>query len=219
MLVFWGCACMGEINEGGQTIRALMFGIIFGLCIQIFGLDTTCHLNPAITLTYIIFGDVSLVLGLFYMLSQVLGAIIGYALLELIGPEELSFFGLMKIESFCVTLLRRNVGLLRCMTWEALATGALCLMVCSIIDFKNRDRVESIPIKFTLCVFAMVYVCMPYTGGSINPARSFGPAVWHHDFSDHWVHWFGPLLGSGFATVLYHLVFLSKEDADAKAAV
>nr|XP_024219293.1 aquaporin-2-like [Halyomorpha halys] len=82
MLVFWGCACMGEINEGGQTIRALMFGIIFGLCIQIFGLDTTCHLNPAITLTYIIFGDVSLVLGLFYMLSQVLGAIIGYALLE-----------------------------------------------------------------------------------------------------------------------------------------
>ncbi|KAE8573667.1 Aquaporin 2-like [Halyomorpha halys] len=171
MLVFWGCACMGEINEGGQTIRALMFGIIFGLCIQ------------------------------------------------LIGPEELSFFGLMKIESFCVTLLRRNVGLLRCMTWEALATGALCLMVCSIIDFKNRDRVESIPIKFTLCVFAMVYVCMPYTGGSINPARSFGPAVWHHDFSDHWVHWFGPLLGSGFATVLYHLVFLSKEDADAKAAV
>ncbi|CAH1404237.1 unnamed protein product [Nezara viridula] len=212
MLVFWGCACMGEINEGGQTVRSLMFGIIFGLCIQIFGLDTTCHINPAITLTYIIFGDVSLVFGLYYMLSQILGGILGFALLELIGPEELSFYGVVKVENFCVTNIRRNVGILRSLFWEASATGTLCFVVCSIIDPRNRDRVESIPIKYTLCVFSMIYVCMPYTGGSINPARSLAPALWHQDFSNHWVYWIGPLLGSAFVTVLYHLIFLSKDE-------
>ncbi|XP_014284730.1 aquaporin AQPAn.G isoform X1 [Halyomorpha halys] len=212
MLVFWGCACSGEVNEGGQTIKALMFGIIFGLCIQIFGLDTTCHINPAITLTFVIFGDVSLVLGLFYVLCQILGGLVGYAVLELIGPEEMSFYGLVKIKNFCVTSVIAEVGIAKTLFWEASGTGTLCLMICSILDTKNRDRIETIPIKLTLCVFTMVYICLPYTGGSINPARSIGPALWHMVFADHWVYWIGPLIGSLFVTVLYHLIFLPKDE-------
>ncbi|XP_014284732.1 aquaporin AQPcic isoform X2 [Halyomorpha halys] len=164
MLVFWGCACSGEVNEGGQTIKALMFGIIFGLCIQ------------------------------------------------LIGPEEMSFYGLVKIKNFCVTSVIAEVGIAKTLFWEASGTGTLCLMICSILDTKNRDRIETIPIKLTLCVFTMVYICLPYTGGSINPARSIGPALWHMVFADHWVYWIGPLIGSLFVTVLYHLIFLPKDE-------
>ncbi|XP_027766857.1 aquaporin-2-like, partial [Empidonax traillii] len=45
-----------------------------------------------------------------------------------------------------------------------------------------------------------------YTGCSMNPARSFAPAVIVGDFSDHWVFWVGPLLGAAVASLLYNLV-------------
>lgn len=41
----------------------------------------------------------------------------------------------------------------------------------------------------------------------MNPARSFGPALWNADFEAHWVYWVGPMLGGFFAAYLYKLVF------------
>ena len=50
-------------------------------------------------------------------------------------------------------------------------------------------------------------IAIPYTGCSINPARSFGPAVIMRDFKHHWIFWLGPLAGSVFAAMLHFLVF------------
>ncbi len=50
---------------------------------------------------------------------------------------------------------------------------------------------------------------IPYTGGSLNPARSFGPCVANASFEHyHWIYWIGPLLGSLLATGFYKLVKL-----------
>lgn len=46
-----------------------------------------------------------------------------------------------------------------------------------------------------------------FTGGSLNPARSFGPAVIAHSFNhDHWIYWVGPFIGSIMAVGFYRLV-------------
>jgi len=55
-------------------------------------------------------------------------------------------------------------------------------------------------------------VGIPLTGASMNPARSFGPAVVANTWSDHWIYWLGPLIGAGIAALVYEFVFLHREE-------
>ena len=52
------------------------------------------------------------------------------------------------------------------------------------------------------------------TGASMNPARSFGPAVWNWNWDSHWVYWAAPLLGSTLAALFYRSVFWKKNPKD-----
>ncbi len=53
---------------------------------------------------------------------------------------------------------------------------------------------------------------VPLTGASMNPARSFGPALVANQWADHWVYWLGPLIGAGIAALVYEFVFLHREE-------
>ena len=52
----------------------------------------------------------------------------------------------------------------------------------------------------------------PITGASMNPARSFGPALAHHNFTLHWCYWVAPIAGAVAAALLYEHVLLEKSD-------
>lgn len=58
-----------------------------------------------------------------------------------------------------------------------------------------------IGLTVTLCHL----IAIPYTGCSLNPARSFGPSVIMNNFQDHWVFWLGPLSGSVVASIIHYL--------------
>ena len=60
------------------------------------------------------------------------------------------------------------------------------------------------------CLVASLKVVLQ--GTSINPARSFGPALIKNEWEDHWVFWVGPLLGGALGGGLYKLVFFNKKD-------
>ena len=53
---------------------------------------------------------------------------------------------------------------------------------------------------------------IPLTGASMNPARSFGPALVANTWADHWVYWLGPLIGAAIAALVYEFVFLHREE-------
>ncbi|KAL4565662.1 hypothetical protein LXL04_029765 [Taraxacum kok-saghyz] len=64
------------------------------------------------------------------------------------------------------------------------------------------------PIAIGFIVGANILAAGAFSGGSMNPARSFGPAVVNGDLSQNWIYWVGPLIGGGLAGFIYGDVFI-----------
>ena len=112
---------------------------------------------------------------------------------------------------------------------EMLLTMLLVLVVyASAVDSGNNSSPMLPPLLIGLTVTVAHLLLIPFTGElwlsqaihvtyftlgtSINPARSFGPALIKNQWEHHWVFWVGPLLGGALGGGLYKLVFFNKKD-------
>jgi aquaporin related protein len=89
---------------------------------------------------------------------------------------------------------------------EALCTAELVFTIIMLAKEKHRATYIA-PVGIGLSLFIAELVAVYYTGGSLNPARSFGPAAVAHQFSsNHWIYWVGPFIGSLLAVFFYYLM-------------
>jgi len=65
------------------------------------------------------------------------------------------------------------------------------------------------PFAVGMTILILHCVGIPFTGASMNPARTFGPALVNSQWANHWVYWCGPLLGSSIAAIVAQIIFLS----------
>lgn len=210
LLVFLGCtACVGSL---GTTPTPLQIGLAFGfavmIAVQCFGHISGAHVNPAITAATVILGNTSLLMAGFYIIAQCLGSLIGYGLLKMTTPQDLLYS--KPNESFCVTRIDSHLHPAHGVAVEALATGVFVFFACAVWDSRNAKNTETIAIKFGFCITMLALAFAPYTGCSLNPARSFGPAVWNNDFENHWVYWLGPIGGAIISALIYRCLFMPK---------
>ena len=86
--------------------------------------------------------------------------------------------------------------------------GLVYTVYATAIDPRSKGNVSIIaPLAIGLIVAANILFAGAFDGGSMNPARSFGPALVAWDFTNHWVYWVGPLVGAGLAGIIYeHLI-------------
>lgn len=108
---------------------------------------------------------------------------------------------------FCVTDVNTKLSPAHGAAAEALATGILAFFACGSWDSRNAKNTDSLGIKFGLCVAVLCLAFIPHTGCSLNPARSFGPAIWNGHWNDHWVYWLGPIAGAIIAALIYRCLF------------
>ncbi len=95
---------------------------------------------------------------------------------------------------------------------EAVLTFVLVFTVFATA-MDPRGMANLAPIAIGLAVLVDHFVGVPLTGASMNPARSFGPALVAGFWDDHWVYWLGPLIGGGLAALVYYLTFMwGRED-------
>ncbi|XP_012226157.1 aquaporin [Linepithema humile] len=210
ILVFLGCtACVGSMEESPKQLQiAFAFGIAVMISIQCVGHISGAHLNPAITVAAMILGKKSLLMSGFYVVAQCLGALLGYGLLKGITPEHLLHSGTTStINSFCTTDVNRNLTPGYGVAAEALATGILTFFACGIWDSRNKKNTDSVAIRFGFCVTALCLAFIPYTGCSLNPARTIGPAMWNNYWHNHWIYWLGPIGGAIIAALMYRCLF------------
>ncbi|XP_074557055.1 putative aquaporin TIP2-1 [Curcuma longa] len=92
---------------------------------------------------------------------------------------------------------------------EVVITFALVYTVyATAADPKKGSLGTVAPIAIGFIVGANILAAGPFSGGSMNPARSFGPAVASGDFAGNWVYWVGPLIGGGLAGLVYGDIFI-----------
>ena len=88
---------------------------------------------------------------------------------------------------------------------EIFLTFMLLTIIMVVVNNQGRlGYISGIAIGSTVCFG--ILVGGPISGGSMNPARSFGPAAVSWSWSHHWVYWVGPLAGAVMETAIWHLI-------------
>jgi aquaporin related protein len=104
------------------------------------------------------------------------------------------------------TKLDTSISVTRGLFLEAFVTAQLVLTILML------EAGSAKPMYIGLSLFIAEICSVYFTGGSLNPARSFGPAVVVGFTSYHWIYWLGPLLGAGMASGIYALInFVRRE--------
>lgn len=218
-LVFVGCmGCMSTMAPGGipHAQISFTFGFAVMFAIQIFGHISGAHLNPAVTVAAVVLGYVPYLLAPIYVVAQVIGAVLGFALLKAVTPgkffdakEHFNAITNQTVRDYgvCSTIPNPEISSLQALAVEIMITLILILVCAGVWDHRNAKNTDSIPIRFGLTIAGLAMAGGPYTGASMNPARSFGPALLNGDWTQHWVYWLGPLLAAVVGAGGYKALF------------
>ena len=198
VLVLMGCGA--AVSLGCTTaITATVVGtaVAFGLAVvamaYTIGGISGCHINPAITLAVWLSGRMSGKDAIMYVIFQVIGAIIGSAILFLLTANvEFSGTG--------ANVCQDGVSLWGGLLAEVFFTFVFVLVVLGATDEKKgAGNFAGLAIGLSLILVHLV--CIRYTGTSVNPARSIGPALFQGGdaLKQLWIFILGPLAGGAFA--------------------
>ncbi|XP_033154306.1 aquaporin isoform X2 [Drosophila mauritiana] len=205
ILVFLGCmGCVKtDLFPNSHLQIVLNFGFAVLVAIQCFGCVSGAHLNPAVTVAAYIYEMVTLRMAFAYFAAQMLGAFIGYGLLMVLLPSSTLNVG----AGLCVTLPHDSVSTGQAFGIEFVITSILVIVCCGVWDPRNSKFHDSVGIRFGLAIACLACAAGPFTGASMNPARSFAPALWNKYFESNWIYWLAPLSSSAITAYAYKVVF------------
>ncbi|NYT19103.1 MAG: aquaporin [Methanosarcinales archaeon] len=180
-------------------------GTIVMITVYAIGNISGAHINPAVTASLFVTGQMELKNTISYIISQLMGAIGACVFLSYILPSD---EGKMNLGT---TVLASEVSFVTGTMIEAILTFMLVFTIFGVaID--NRTSTKYAGVLIGTIVFLDIIVGESLTGASMNPARTFGPALVLGHWADHLVYWIGPLTGGIFAAVIYTKVFSLKTD-------
>ncbi|XP_016947348.1 aquaporin isoform X1 [Drosophila biarmipes] len=208
MLMFLGCmGCVqNSVFTNSNFQSAVNFGFVVLICIQCFGCVCGAHLNPAVTLATYVYNMISLPMALAYFVAQMVGAFIGYGLLKAVLPEN-AIYTSDTPSGVCLTLVNSTLTCWQGLAVEFLITCALIAICCGVWDPRNATKQDSVPVRFGLAIACLSLTAGQLTGASMNPARSFAPAIWNGVWENHWIYWVGPMAGALVTSLIYKHAF------------
>jgi len=202
-----GSILSDQLSGGNVTLVgiALAHGLTIAVMASAFGHISGGHVNPAVTLGAFFAKKISAADAAVYWISQLAGAAAGALLLTLVFDPATRSAARLGTPGFGA-----GVSISQGLTFEIVATFFLVLVVCATaIDERGAFKVVSgLPIGFVITFD--ILAGGPLTGGAMNPARVFGPAVVGGYWANHWVYWVGPLLGGAIAGLLYSSFYLRR---------
>ncbi|MQF82619.1 MIP family channel protein [SAR202 cluster bacterium AD-802-E10_MRT_200m] len=193
-LVFFaaGSVMVDSIAQGILTLigLALCSGLAVMTMIYTFGPISGAHINPAVTFGFALTGRLPWKDAGVYVIAQITGAVIAALLLR-------ATFGLVAdvgghapsgspIQSFVLEI--------------SLTFFLMAVIIATTVNHRQFGSLAGLVIGGTVAL--CIVMGGPISGGSMNPARSFGPALVAWNWGSHWVYWIGPLVGSSLGGIL-----------------
>uniref|UniRef100_A0A8C9FL88 Aquaporin-4 n=1 Tax=Pavo cristatus TaxID=9049 RepID=A0A8C9FL88_PAVCR len=199
MLIFVLLSLGSTINWGGSekplpvdmVLISLCFGLSIATMVQCFGHISGGHINPAVTVAMVCTRKISLAKSVFYILAQCLGAIVGAGILYLITPP--SVVGGLGVTAV-ITSVHGDLSAGHGLLVELIITFQLVFTIFASCDSKRSDVTGSVALAIGFSVAIGHLFAINYTGASMNPARSFGPAVIMGKWENQWVTLFSCFL-------------------------
>ena len=203
-LVFVGGGAIMSTTQSpnGLIIAALAHGLILAIMVTA-TMRISGHLNPAVTIGFLVTRRIEPVMAMVYIIAQLFGAIMAAYALKAVFPADV----------FAAThgggqSLATDVSVGQGILMEAIATFFLVFVVFGTAVDPAAPKVGGFAIGLT--VGADILAIGTRTGASMNPGRSFGPAVVSQFFEGHAVYWIGPIIGGIAAALLYDGLFLRR---------
>ncbi|KAG8452717.1 hypothetical protein GDO86_004491 [Hymenochirus boettgeri] len=208
IFVFFGLgSCMQWSSELPSILQiSLTFGLGIGTVIQAMGHISGAHLNPAVTVAFLVASQISLFRAISYICAQMIGAVVGAALLHEFTPGTVH-------GSFGVNMPGNYTTEGQAVTVEIILTLQLILCIFASTDSRRCNNVGSPSISIGLSVAVGHLVGIYFTGCSMNPARSFGPALIVGNFTAHWIFWIGPFVGAIIASLVYNYMLYPQDQS------
>ena len=210
-LVFFGvgAVCADRYVQGSGGIGlfgiALAHGLAIAIMVSAVGHISGGHFNPAVTIGFWVTKRLNTIDTLAYWIAQLAGATAAAFLLKAVIPEET-----WRAVALGTPDLARDFPRWAGMSLEAIATFFLVFVVfATAVDEKGAFR-SIAGFGIGLIYSLGVIVLGPFTGGALNPARAFGPALAATHWANHGVYWVGPLAGGFLAGLLYDSLYLKK---------
>ena len=193
----------GALGHGGASAAC---GLVVLALIQALGPVSGAHLNPAVTLGFWAAGRFAGRRVLPYAAAQLLGALTGAAVLRLLLPGS---------ATLGATLPGAAVAAGAAVGVEAVLTCWLMLMILRVTQ-GAREQGLLAGLTIAGAVTLAVLVGGPLSGGSMNPARSLGPALVSGHLAGAWVYVVGPLAGALLAVAVHRLLEWREPAEDVK---
>ncbi|KAL5729120.1 Aquaporin TIP2-1 [Ranunculus cassubicifolius] len=193
----------GVLNPSGLVAIAICHAFALFVAVAVGANISGGHVNPAVTFGLAVGGQITIITGIFYWIAQLVGAVVACFLLKVVT-------GGLAVPTHAVGA---GVGSIEGLVMEIIITFALVYTVYATAADPKKGSLGTIaPIAIGFIVGANILAAGPFSGGSMNPARSFGPAVAAGDFSGHWIYWAGPLIGGGLAGLIYGNVLIGSDE-------
>ncbi len=193
------------------AVVGLVHGFVLFALVAILGAVSGGHFNPAITLGAFLSKKISLIDTVVYWLAQLSGGVLGALLIKglLLDEGRAGGYGAATISP----MLGGNLagGIL-----EMIGTFLLVLAVAAVA-FNPKARQEWAPLVIGLTLGVVVMIMGPLTGGSVNPARWFGPALVSGEWGGVWPYVAGPLVGGALAAFFYKFIIAPRHTQPAPA--
>jgi len=215
-LVFIGCGTAvisGNASLGLSSAGILGISIAFGFAVvamaYAIGPISGCHINPAVTIGVLAAGRMKSMDAIGYIVSQLVGAALGAGVLFLIASGKpgwnMTEWGLGS-NGFGEGYLG-NYNLTSAFIAETVGTCIFLFVILAVTSKYGNSTIAGLAIGITLMLIHLVLI--PVTGTSVNPARSFGPAIFAGGkaLSQLWLFFVAPVLGAIVAALIWKFGF------------
>ncbi|PBP21690.1 hypothetical protein BUE80_DR007601 [Diplocarpon rosae] len=175
---------------------SVIFGFSLMVNVWIFFRISGGLFNPAVTLGMVMVGALPVVRAICLFFAQITGGIAASAMVLGLFPTKLNVR----------TTLSGGASIVQGVFIEAILTAELVFTIFMLAKEKHKATFIA-PVGIGLALFIAEMVGVYYTGGSLNPARSFGPCVVTGIFDqEHWIYWVGPTIGTFIAVFFYGFI-------------